>query len=322
MNPKVSIIVPVYKVEDYLDDTVSCLLNQTYTNLEIILVDDGSPDRCGEMCDSYAERDKRVKVIHKANGGLSSARNAGVSVCTGSYIAFIDSDDVASVDYIEFLLLLCEKHQTDMAVCLTRDFQDGTQPVYDIGMEYASTKMSGIESLEKLFYFDEIRTGVIGKIFSRKMLSYLHFQEGIYYEDAWPMYQAHLHADAVALGQAYKFGYRHRSTSQSRQSFSTKDMSCVYEWKKIYEDVSVNVSELQKSVSCRAFSAYSHIFFKIPDKGFEKEMNECWMLMKQLRGVVIKDSKARRKARVCAMLCLFGKELTHRIGSMLIYEGV
>ena len=96
MNPLISVIVPIYNVEKYLARCVDSIVNQTYKNLEIILVDDGSPDLCPQMCDDYAEKDSRIKVVHKKNGGLSDARNAGMAVSTGEYISFIDSDDYVS----------------------------------------------------------------------------------------------------------------------------------------------------------------------------------------------------------------------------------
>ena len=103
-TPLISVIVPVYKVEQYLDECVQSILGQTYCNLEIILVDDGSPDRCPEMCDEYARQDARIKVIHKQNGGLSSARNAGMEVMSGEYFGFVDSDDYIASDMYETLL--------------------------------------------------------------------------------------------------------------------------------------------------------------------------------------------------------------------------
>ena len=105
----ISVIVPVYKVEQYLDKCVESIVNQTYRNLEIILVDDGSPDNCPAMCDGWAKRDYRIKVIHKANGGLSDARNAGVAVASGEFIGFVDSDDWVAQDYIEYLLSLLQE---------------------------------------------------------------------------------------------------------------------------------------------------------------------------------------------------------------------
>ena len=99
-TPLISVIVPVYKVEPYLRKCVDSIINQTYKNLEIILVDDGSPDNCGVICDEYAAQDSRIRVIHKENGGVSSARNAGLDICTGDYIGFVDSDDWIESDWI------------------------------------------------------------------------------------------------------------------------------------------------------------------------------------------------------------------------------
>ena len=106
MNPLISVIVPVYKVEKYLNKCVQSIVNQTYKNLEIILVDDGSPDNCPEMCDEWAKKDSRIKVIHQENAGLAEARNSGISVATGEFFMFIDSDDYAEPDMIELLLNL------------------------------------------------------------------------------------------------------------------------------------------------------------------------------------------------------------------------
>ena len=114
--PKVSVVVPVYKVEKYLDRCVSCLQNQTLQDLEIILVDDGSPDRCPAMCDAYAQRDSRIRVVHKKNGGLSSARNAGIAAASGTYIGFVDSDDDCEPDMYEKLLRVMEREQVDFVM--------------------------------------------------------------------------------------------------------------------------------------------------------------------------------------------------------------
>ena len=115
MHPCISVIVPVYKVEAYLKKCVDSILGQTYQNLEIILVDDGSPDNCGEICDEYAARDPRIKVIHKPNGGLSDARNAGLDVCTGEYIGFVDSDDWIEPHMYQRLYELIQQFNADMA---------------------------------------------------------------------------------------------------------------------------------------------------------------------------------------------------------------
>ena len=121
MNPvdtaKISVIVPVYKVEPYLDKCVSSIVNQTHKNLEIILVDDGSPDNCPAMCDAWAEKDSRIRVMHKTNGGLSDARNAGMAVATGELMAFVDSDDWIVPDMYEYLYQRLTEDNSDIAAC-------------------------------------------------------------------------------------------------------------------------------------------------------------------------------------------------------------
>ena len=116
MQPLVSIIVPIYKVEPYLRRCLDSIVNQTYTNLEIILVDDGSPDGCPQICDMYAAKDNRIVVIHKNNGGLSDARNAGLNICKGIYISFVDSDDWVGRDYIKILVNNAKKEQADIVI--------------------------------------------------------------------------------------------------------------------------------------------------------------------------------------------------------------
>ena len=112
--PKISVIVPVYKVEKYIHKCVDSILNQAFSDIEVILVDDGTPDRCGEICDAYGEQDSRVKVIHKENGGLSDARNAGMPHASGEYIIFIDSDDYIDVNMYEELLAAISSYVVDL----------------------------------------------------------------------------------------------------------------------------------------------------------------------------------------------------------------
>mgnify|MGYP002514978694 CR=1 FL=1 len=124
MEPLISVIVPVYKVEQYLHQCVDSILNQTYRNLEVILVDDGSPDGCPAICNVYAEKDERVRVIHKVNGGLSDARNAGMAVMNGEYLSFVDSDDLLPVDAVETLLKIAVEEDADLVLGGYNRFED------------------------------------------------------------------------------------------------------------------------------------------------------------------------------------------------------
>ena len=125
MKSLVSVIVPIYKVEKYLNKCVDSIINQSYKNLEIILVDDGSPDKCGEICDKYAEKDSRVKVIHKENGGLSDARNAGIDIAKGDYLLFVDSDDWITSNICEVLIKNANDNLSDIIACNQYESFDG-----------------------------------------------------------------------------------------------------------------------------------------------------------------------------------------------------
>ena len=120
----ISVIVPIYKVEKYLKRCIESIINQTYHNLEIILVDDGSPDKCGEMCEEYSKKDKRIKVIHKENGGLSDARNKGLEIATGKYIGFVDSDDFIDKDMYKVLYNNLKNNNADMSICSIYQFEN------------------------------------------------------------------------------------------------------------------------------------------------------------------------------------------------------
>ena len=125
-EPKISVIIPIYKVEKYLDKCVKSVTNQTYKNLEIILVDDGSPDACPQMCDDWAKKDERIKVIHKPNGGLSDARNAGLDIATGDYIGFVDSDDYIEKEMYEKMIEALIKEGASVCLCrINFVFEDG-----------------------------------------------------------------------------------------------------------------------------------------------------------------------------------------------------
>lgn len=147
----ISIVVPIYKVERYLEKCVDSIIDQDYRNLEIILVDDGSPDRCPQICDEYAQKDSRVKVIHKENGGLSDARNAGIKVATGEYIAFVDSDDYLTESHISTLLYTMKKYDADISAC------NYIKVYEDAGIQKVEPKtdkdlvMTNIEAMKDLF---------------------------------------------------------------------------------------------------------------------------------------------------------------------------
>ncbi|MCE2074879.1 glycosyltransferase [Streptococcus thermophilus] len=167
MDYLVSVIVPIYKVEKDLSDCVLSICNQTYTNLEIILVDDGSPDNCGQMCDEFAKNDVRIKVIHKINGGLSQARNAGMSIMTGDYITFVDSDDILEHEFIEEMLRIINKYNAQVAICKNSTFEKGgTLNNGHVGISERS--FDAVEAIKNMLYQKDFDVAAWGKMYIKK----------------------------------------------------------------------------------------------------------------------------------------------------------
>lgn len=186
---KISVIVPIYNVEPFIDRCIDSILNQTHTNLEIILIDDGSPDNCGKICDEYAKRDNRIKVIHKQNGGLSSARNAGLDIATGDYIAFVDSDDWIDQGMYATLLSIAQENDADIVECNYRFYRPWKTENKILESENTKeTKIySNIQALEELYFgpqlFSNIAIMVWNKIYKAELIGEMRFLEGYIHED-------------------------------------------------------------------------------------------------------------------------------------------
>lgn len=231
MKDLISIIVPIYKVEPYLDQCVSSIVAQTYQNLEIILVDDGSPDRCPDMCDEWAKKDDRIRVIHKPNGGLSDARNAGLDVCRGDYVAFIDSDDWIETDYAEKMLEAAKADNADIVTCtFVNEFETTGKTVYK-----AKEAFSGNTEQALLMLYDGTRIAVAAMKFYRCTIwRDLRFPVGRLYEDALTTYKAFDLADTIVQLPDGLYHYRIREGSIMTSAFSLKTVGIADVWKENY----------------------------------------------------------------------------------------
>lgn len=208
MNELVSVVVTVYKVEPYLERCIRSIIGQTYENLEIILVDDGSPDQCGAICDRFAQEDTRIKVYHKPNGGLSDARNYGVNRASGTYIAFIDSDDYISPHYIEYLYKLMVKYDADVSCCC---MEKTTADTSAFGTNTAVPKerlLTGKQACRELFgSFYEILVTAWGKLYKSDLVKRYPFPVGRNHEDEATTCKYYFTANRVAVGNRCLYAY-------------------------------------------------------------------------------------------------------------------
>ena len=218
MEQLISIIVPIYKVEDYLDECIKSIVSQSYKNLEIILVDDGSPDKCGYICDMWAKEDKRITVIHKKNGGVSDARNIGVKVSKGQYILFIDSDDVINSDMVKVLYENIILDDYDISCCMHTKFKDGEKYIFN-SMENLQKVIKN--DLWNSLLKDEITGFVWDKLYKSELLKKNYFEKYTLAEDF--IFNLKVLESCNKIITSTYIGYYYRSRENS--ALNVKDIS-------------------------------------------------------------------------------------------------
>lgn len=212
---KISVIVPIYKVENYLYRCIDSLLEQTFSDFELILVDDGSPDDCPKICDEYEKKDNRVKVLHKENGGLSDARNAGLNIATGEYVAFVDSDDWVASDYLEVLFRTITREKADICECeVVRTNGRNEIPKYSEIINVYSQQ----DALELLIQEKVFHQYVWNKLYRRSVLAGISFPKGKINEDEFWTYQVFGKADlVVSINQPLYYYYQRDDSIMGRE---------------------------------------------------------------------------------------------------------
>lgn len=313
----ISVIVPVYKVEKYLDKCVQSILAQTYEDFELILVDDGSPDNCPQMCDEYAQRDKRVRVIHKTNGGLSDARNVGTAEAKGEYITYIDSDDYVSNDYLEMLNSLIGKYNADIAVTGIKVFYEGTIPKEDKKInEYFYT---GEKALEKMLYQDTLDTSACAMLLPTNVAKKHAFPLGKYHEDELTTYKYYAEVNRVVVTTKKQYFYLQRKGSimhvVGQSSLDELDAADnLVNYCKMYFPNIVPAAESKK------FSDYCQVILSTKFDTNDITYKRIYGYLKKKSRQILVDRNTRMKNKVAAFTLLLGykpllvlDKLIHRV---------
>ena len=240
MKNIVSIIVPVYNVEAYLDKCLDSLVNQTYSNIEIILVDDGSTDSSSQKCDNWRKKDKRIKVVHKENGGLSDARNKGISVSTGEYICFVDSDDYIDSKYVELLYNAIMKNKTNISQCGIKYVDDAGKDMNDVGYN-KDICLSGIEMLQDVYNGHYVENVVAwNRLYKREMIDNFLFPKGRIHEDEYTTYKLLYFEKKVSIVKEKLYYYRQSNNSITRSSFKLRRLDIIDAYKEKIEFYNAN----------------------------------------------------------------------------------
>lgn len=260
----ISVIVPVYNVECYLKSCIESILMQTFNDFELILVDDGSPDHCGEICDEYVQKDSRVRVIHQLNQGLSAARNNAIDVAKGDYLTFVDSDDFILPHCLEVLLNLCRENNADISACnMVRCLS--TDSLSDVKEQLTNKKNEVFQDdkMEVFFCTQKITTTACGKLYKRCLFESVRYPVGRCNEDIFTVYKIVHYANKVAYLDYYGYVYRINENSIVNESYSPRKWDAIDACLERKKFIELNYPK-QKKYACRAIVHYcNHILISM-----------------------------------------------------------
>lgn len=286
MNNKdglISVIVPIYKVEQFLDECVESILCQTYTKFELILVDDGSPDRCGKMCDAYKEKDTRIRVIHKENGGLSDARNAGMKIAMGEYFTFVDSDDFVSNDYLAVLMQAAQEYDADIVQGDFTEIKDklGTKN------NYQAQLFTREEALVSLLKQKTVHVSAWAKLYRRESFFNIEYPKGRINEDKLTIYKNIWNSLRIVCIPKCIYFYRLNDASIMHSNFSRKRFEILSFQQEIEaylgEEAKQFESEIEYSQIRMAVWLINDCISANKDSAYRDEINRCQSILKECR---------------------------------------
>lgn len=328
----VSVIIPVYNAEDFLEEAILSVFSQTYTDWELILVDDGSTDHSPVICDAAAKDNKQVTVVHIANSGVSHARNVGLDLAKGNYITFLDADDLLAPSALEIMLKVA-KNEADIICVGIKEFND-KNPLYTVanlsakkkslvlGFPHAIRKLSGTKAAIDSLYQKSVDNSVWGKLYASRLWSSLRFKEGIRYEDLDICYKVLLRSNSVAVIDFPLYYYRQHGASYIH-NFTPSRADVLKVTERIVEHVAANYPTLLPAARSRQLSANFNILGLIAANKTQSLSlvnsiaDECWEKIKELRSESLRNPNVRLKNKIGIIVSYLagrkGVELLSRI---------
>ena len=307
-NNLVSVVVPVYNTEDFIDRCLDSIVNQTYKNIEILVIDDGSRDSSSKKCKEWEEKDNRIRFFHKENGGLSDARNFAIDRMNGEYVTFIDSDDFVTNDFVETMLNLIQKNDSDISVCInTLYYEDGTlKHAYPNHNGKKIITKSNFEMLEEMLYQKSFDTEACIKMFKSELFDDVRFPNGKLYEDLDTVYKIFLKSKKISYINKEMYYYFKRSSSIVGKPFDKKDMYIIEAINNMLETITKvdNNNNLNNSLINACTSKLLSVNFYILrrtklDKKYDEYNTIC---INNIKKYMRFDRKARFKNNVAIIL--------------------
>lgn len=289
--PLISVIVPVYKAENYLNRCVKSILSQTIRDLELILVEDGSPDKSGEICDDWLEKDSRVKVIHQKNSGAGAARNAGLRIAKGEYIGFVDSDDWIEPQMYEVMYNAVEKYSADIGMCnITSKTKFCMHESYD--NKRFPFKLKNQEEMLSIFFRVHGEKGILSvcqRLIHKSILKDFKFVEGTISEDVSAAYYFITHSQRTVITDFSFYNYFNNVKGVTKSPVTMKDMEYIEAFRRILEDVKSRVPKFERYAYINYIRANYTILSKMDLFGYDSNDQDLNNKHKELKQIVRKN---------------------------------
>lgn len=305
-EPLVSVIIPVYNVEPYLKRCLDSVIKQTYKNLQIIVVDDGSTDNSGKICDEYAKKDGRIEVIHKKNGGISSARNKGIKSVHGDFIVFVDSDDYVDKNYVSILYGELTKEDADMAVVGHKIIYCDRQIVK---RNDKNCSMLSREALNSLLYDKCIDVSCWGKIYKKSLFKGVVYPEGKIFEDSAVTYKLFMNSKRIAVSSETPYFYtKKRKTSITTTKFSRDKYDLIEATERMTKDILGTFPDLRQACERRLMWAYLSTACQLAEstRPESEDIKRLMNYIKKNRKKVLKDRNNSKRDRFALLSSYFG----------------
>lgn len=314
MGEKISVIVPVYNVEQYLERCVDSIISQTYTNLEIILVNDGSTDNSGKLCDELAKKDERIRVIHKENGGLSDARNRGIDEAESDLVGFIDSDDYIDSDMYEVLLKNLNDTDANLSMCALYDVYNNTPEAQVTNKE--TWKLSSEQAIKMVMEAKILSVTAVNKLYRKSLFTDLKFEVGKIAEDAFIMIKLLDKCEKIVATNEKKYYYVHRENSITTQKFSTKFLNVIEAYEQNSNIISEKYPKLKDVAQTRMNWAYFYVLDRLllDDNYNDKELeNKLISYLKNYRKDILNDPLFTKGRKIGFIALLLSRNLYRKL---------
>lgn len=319
--PLISVIVPVYNAEKYLKRCIDSIIDQNYPAYEILLIDDGSKDSSGKICDAYEKECVPVKVIHQENAGVSTARNRGIDAAKGEYVTFVDSDDYIEKDHLAELQRLLKSYSADIAISPMRIVHDEAQNDGSAQGNEAGQKLSGIETAQKMLYQDGLDGRSCGMLIPAAMAKRFLFPEGVICaEDLYTVFRYYINSSAVVLGGTATYNYYQNKDSVMHTASPKKIRDSLRMADKIVAVCETCFPELLAAAQAKQFSNYCQALIELEAIDIEDEsfMADLFMVALKskaysLRRQMLTDKRTRVKNKIAALVLYFGTDALRQL---------